>query len=164
MTEYVKLNDVIKAIDDPHNACPHEGCSNCECAKYDNLCEVIYIVKTLPTKEIAFVDDKSNLEYINKVLYDWTNTINTCLTEDGVTFNKFGANTLLKDLNYIWDAVDRILENEDEAKPKRKPVRVCTMPSQGVWCNECTQFFNCDILCGKADKQVIYEEVVEDEY
>lgn len=43
------------------------------------------------------------------------------------------------------------------AKMKHDEVRkkVCTMNFQGPWCNECTQFWNCDILAGKAKEQVI---------
>lgn len=106
------------------------------------------------------------LEICRFILNKWMGVVEAITTDKGMFLSRHGAKILKKELLLILNTIlDLIAENEDKANPKRKPVRVCTMPSQEVWCNECTQFFNCDILCGKADKQVIYEdEDEEDEY
>ena len=44
---------------------------------------------------------------------------------------------------------------------KRAGKRVCTMPYQGAWCNDCNQYIFCDIITGRAPYQVIEEEEIE---
>lgn len=104
------------------------------------------------------------LELCRQILNTWIGVTDAITTDKGMFLSKHGADKLRGELTIILDTMLKLIaENEDKAKPKRKPVRVCTMSRQGPWCNECTQFFNCDILSGIADKQVIYEEEVDDE-
>lgn len=100
------------------------------------------------------------------ILLKWTETIDNTQTDKGITLNKNGSNSLLRDLNELWDLLDdiqRMLPEEAKDEEQPQPIRVCRMPSQGVWCNECTQFWNCDILSGEAEEQIIYEYEDEEE-
>ena len=40
---------------------------------------------------------------------------------------------------------------------KRAGKRVCIMPHQGAWCNDCTQFLHWDILDQRKPYQVVEE-------
>lgn len=44
---------------------------------------------------------------------------------------------------------------------KRAGKRVCTMPGQGAWCNDCKQYLFCDIRTGRKPYQVIEEKEIE---
>ena len=118
MGKYIRLDDVIKTITDPHEACPHEGCSNCEFAKYDGNgeCEIIYCINTLPTVELLrTADHLALIKWCKMALDGWSDVITNTVTEEGIRLNKFGAEQLRNDL-YEVGKVLCTLEDSPENK------------------------------------------------
>lgn len=114
MTEYVKLKDVMKTIEDPLQSCPHEGCSNCDFSIYENCCEILYVVSKLPTKKIVgTLDHLGLIKWCKMVLDSWNHLITNTTTDEGIRLNKFGAEQLGNDLNEIWKVL-RELETSPE--------------------------------------------------